>query len=191
MSYSLDPIVVDATAFVGDPRTWLAAQARAHSLRWALIHADDGVNWGELRDDGLHLSYDAFPNHAPKLHARTLLRARLFSATGELLLWRTASRWQARLVNGQGEPKLTQQHILWGDQVEDTKDGFALLCEGREGLRHAVPLPLANLDKEKGERVVLEVQRSADVDTDKQAYIKLSWISSLTTHAFAVVNPSK
>ncbi|HOK59107.1 MAG TPA: CRISPR-associated protein Csx19 [Methanothrix sp.] len=130
--------------FASEPVSGLAELARDYNLRWLLAHADDGVIWGELRDDGLHLSSNAFNKISPPLRAETLQQARLFGPQAEILVWKDNATWRGRLIQdgaGKAEDTFDEMHLLWGTEVEERQDGFTLLREGREGLRHAPPLP--------------------------------------------------
>ncbi|MEJ5346112.1 MAG: CRISPR-associated protein Csx19 [Chloroflexus sp.] len=158
-------------------QSWLDAQARIYQLNWLLAHADDGVIWGKLRNDGLHLSGDAFPDISPPLRAVTLQQVRLFGSAAELLLWRDGSIWQTRVIqDGAGEPceYYDESHLLWGDRVEERKDGFLLLRQGSEGLRHTPPLPqVAQLPAQ------LRVRHYLAYDADGQAYVAFSRLIAL------------
>lgn len=59
--------------FQEDPVDWLTRQAQDHDLQWVLVHAYDGVIWGELRGDVIHWST---PFVGPVLRAKTLLKDR-------------------------------------------------------------------------------------------------------------------
>jgi CRISPR-associated protein (TIGR03984 family) len=142
----------------GDLVEWLAAQARAHGLRWLLAHTRGGPSWGELRADGLHLSSDAaaFPRAGLELSSDTLRRCRLFGPAGELLVWRgpdvgagspsRAEGLRARLLRdddtGDDIMYLSEPYLLsgWGDTA---RDGFVELVEGEQGTVHTPPLPAA------------------------------------------------
>lgn len=148
-SYSVSPVAID-DGFVSDPKKWLTRQAVANGLTTLLAHADDGVIWGQLESGGrLALSHDAFPDVSPPLRAITLQQARLFSEQAELLVWRDGDGgWRTRLLKDDGGPKhdawcFDETHLQWGDHQEGEADGFTLVAEGQEGLRHAVPLPAA------------------------------------------------
>lgn len=163
-------------------QSWLDAQARTYQLNWLLAHADDGVIWGELRNDGLHLSGDAFPDISPRLRAVTLQQVRLFGSAAELLLWRDGSIWQSQVIQGRviqdgaGEPceYYDESHLLWGDRVEEQKDGFLLLRQGSEGLCHTPPLPqTAQLPAQ------LLVRHYLAYDADGQAYVAFSRLIAL------------
>jgi CRISPR-associated protein (TIGR03984 family) len=168
-------------------REWLAAQAQARQLRWLLAHATDGVIWGEWRDGALALSQDAFGDVNPavtaQLREETLIQARLFGEAGQLLIWRADGAW--RMVfdssakdakSGDGIPLTRdEEHLLWGDEVEQEKGGFILLREGREGLRHAPPM----LVPAKKRRAALTVRHTLDYDEDGQVFIARSRLVAL------------
>jgi len=163
--------------FESEPAPTLAEQARAYGLRWLLAHADDGVIWGELRADGLHLSGNAFPKFSPPLRAVTLQQVRLFGPDAELLLWKYDATWQTRLIqDGAGEngEYYDEPHLLWGNRAEQQQDGFVLLREGKEGLHHAPPLP-------QGVHLParLQVRHYLAYDPDGQAYIAYSRLVAL------------
>ncbi len=146
-SYSVTPVEVDAE-FANDPSAWLAKKAVAHGLTTLLAHADDGVIWGRVTDGRLALSGNAFPGVSPPLQAVTLQQARLFGEQAELLVWRGGEgNWHGRLLDDNGTGRsgwcFDEAQLQWGDHQEEEKDGFTLVAEGQEGLRHAVPLPAA------------------------------------------------
>ncbi|WP_297029166.1 CRISPR-associated protein Csx19 [Thermogutta sp.] len=133
---------------ISDVKVWLQTQAVQHNLRWLLAHADDGVIWGELRNGQLVTSESVAPEVSPPLRAETLQQVRLFATRAELLLWRDGdNRWHARLIRdaGHGEkPTFTdaidEPQILWGTDPQPLANGFTLMSDGAQGLRHAVPL---------------------------------------------------
>jgi CRISPR-associated protein (TIGR03984 family) len=144
-SYSIAPVDV-GDAFLTDESGWLAGQAQAHRLTTLLAHAHDGVIWGQLAAGKLLLSHDVFPNVSPELRSQTLQQLRLFGEDAELLVWRDGDgQWRARLLSdeGTGRPgwRFDESQLLWGDHREKEKQGFTLVAEGRQGLRHAVPTP--------------------------------------------------
>jgi len=170
-THRVEPVSLPSD-FAADPAAVLAEQARAHGLCWLLAHADDGVIWGEVRADGLHLSGDVFPRISPPLRAVTLQQARLFGPDAELLVWRRDAGWQARLIQdgvGEGGEYYDEAHLLWGDRQEERQDGFVLLRQGQEGLRHAPPL---SADAQLPAR--LQVRHYLAYDPDGQAYIAYS-----------------
>jgi CRISPR-associated protein (TIGR03984 family) len=127
-----------------DLHAWLTEQAQQYQLPWLLAYADDGVIWGELRDDGhLHLSCAAFPQSALHLRWITLQQCRLFGPPGELLLWPGPQGRQARLrLDSHGETitYIDEEQLLWGHSVNGQQNGFMLLVEGAQGISHAPPI---------------------------------------------------
>ena len=167
LKYKILPLSVPAD-FGGNITAWFEEQAKAHDLRWLLVHADDGVIWGELRNDKIHLSSKLF---GPALRAKPLQMARLFGTNGELFIWRTDySSWQARLVldiHGQEIEYFDENMLLWGTRLENSNDDFFLWKHGSEGLRHAPPV-------DSSRDLKLKVRHYIDYDKDGQAYIKYS-----------------
>lgn len=149
---------VPADGVVSDPRGWLAAAGRAHGLRWLLVHADDGVIWGQCLSDDAVAPRLALQAALPTLRPETLQMARLFGPDAELLLWRDGGgAWHARLlrdVAGDGistfQESFDEEQILWGDhgRVSGESDGvtFVEMSDGAQGLRHTVPLADASGD---------------------------------------------
>jgi len=171
---------------------WLAQQGAAQGCRWLLAHAYDGVIWGEWRADGLHQSGSAFGTVSPLLNPETLLEARVFGPSGELHIWRTETGWRARCIqDGRGaeqRKRFDEPHLLWGTElaVEPSQavvDGFVLVQEGEEGLRHAPPLGQAFADTANEQsawrRPTLTVRHYIDYDADGQASIAFSRLMSL------------
>lgn len=143
----------------GDPLVaWLEEQASGKGLRWLLAHADDGVIWGKVDGGRLVTAKHAARGHpeaeaiCPELRKETLQQARLFGAGGEIHLWRDGGAgWRARFIRDarEGEPAKWEEvydepQLLWGgtEGAISLADGFTLVCEGSQGLRHALPLPL-------------------------------------------------
>lgn len=136
---------------------WLEQQAATHGLRWLLAHADDGVVWGRVDKDAanktaqLKTSDSVAPDVSPHLRLRTLQAARLFSSEAELLLWRDGdNHFQARLISDVATPDegdwteaFDERQMLWGTHGESKAEGFTLLRDGAQGLRHAVPVAVA------------------------------------------------
>ena len=144
------PAVVESIAVesISDVKAWLQTQAIRHKLKWLLAHADDGVIWGEVRNGQLVTSDSLAPEVSPPLRAETLQQVRLFATRAELLLWRDGdNQWHARLIRdpGHGEkPTFTdaidEPQILWGTDPQPLANGFTLMSDGAQGLRHAIPL---------------------------------------------------
>ena len=146
-----------------DLKTWLVERAKIRNVTLLLAHADDGVIWGRVDASKLVTARDVFGGDLfPELSLGTLQLARLFSAAGEVLLWRVDEGWQARWVTDvkDGNGYYDESQMLWGTQLGAAKSGFTWVHEGRQGLRHAVPIELpagafdANGDSRPGRLVV-------------------------------------
>ena len=156
-----------------DLATWVLEQADELKLGTLLAHADDGVIWGQVRDDGLHLSSQYFPQVSPPLRAATLQEARLFGPSGELYVWRDEEGgWGARLVGdgaGQEAETFDEYHMLWGTRRDDEEGGFTLVRDGERGQRHAPPLGTDKLsfDQRRQRRPLrLQVRHYLALDED-------------------------
>ncbi len=148
-SCTVEPVMLPT-----DLRAWLHARTTALGLRWLLAHTDSGVIWGELRNNELTLSSDAFPRRGLSLRGETLQQARLFGAAGELLLWRGPDeQWHATTRHdGEGEAGeyFDEDYVLWGFKEEQPpRGGFCELREGAEGIIHAPPLQHTPSDKQR------------------------------------------
>ena len=179
IKYSIQEVSIH-TDFNDDIKSWLEEKAKVNGLRWLLAHADDGVVWGEVCDDGLHLSNCLF---GPDLRSETLQMARLFGETGELYLWRADGGWRSRLLK-EGEGKENEYYdesqLLWGTEIEDEEDGFILLQQGAEGLRHAPPIHRDNLKLPLNDTPLqLNIRHFVEYDEDGQAYAKFSRLISV------------
>jgi CRISPR-associated protein (TIGR03984 family) len=181
---SIRQAVLDISFNVGDDlKNWLVEQAVKCNLRWFLAHADDGVIWGAMIGDVLHLSSDVFAQISPPLRLETLQQARFFGPEGELLLWQGENEWWARMVKeGEGETieAFDEQYLLWGTHLEDCQGHFALLRQGAEGLYHAPPI---QSQADSGGKLVntpyLIVRHVLDYESDGQARIALSRLVSV------------
>jgi hypothetical protein len=182
LPYQLTGIPVDGD-FTTRPADWIVAQARKFGLRYLLAHADDGVIWGRIDGDGLHTSHGIAPT-SPPLRASTLQQARIFGLPGEVLLWRDDDCWHARLViNIPGDDYIIDEdQILWGDTVETVKDGFTLLHEGAQGMRHAVPIVIT-AEQLKHHQLRLRVRHYITENEDGEAIITLSRLIQLLPEA--------
>lgn len=160
--------------FTHDMRRWLAEKARQLDLHYLLAHADDGVIWGWLDNEGqLITSAQVFPNDVNvELRTRTLQQLRLFAPAGELLIWRESKdAFSARLIaDGADRPEesFEETHWLWGEGAQ-SNGHFTLMHEGREGLQHAPPVEHA----EDG-RAGLVVRHYIEYDEVGQAYVSCS-----------------
>jgi CRISPR-associated protein (TIGR03984 family) len=146
---------VEMDGFAAEPVKWLVEQMRSHDLKltYLLAHTSDGVIWGRFDDGELVTSHDvAPPQYSPPFQVETLLTARVFAPTGELLVWRDEDgEWAARLIAEKQLADATtgwnsafeEQQIVLGTKTDSLKRGFTLMSEGAQGLFHAVPLELS------------------------------------------------
>lgn len=192
-----EKIPSDFAADEGQPLVRLAAEhLGAGSLRYALIHLDDGVLWGIVADGKLSVP-DAHEHWTPPLRTVTVQQCRLFGDQGELFIWREAEgRWRGRVVKEEGETAvalLDEPQILYGDTAHDgspdhklppppQKDGFTAIYEFKKGtgIRQIVPLAVADA-LAKGERVILTVRHYLKPDEDGQAKFFCSRLQSIQT----------
>ncbi len=162
---------IDTTG-IADVRSWLREMAGQYKLNWLLAHADDGVIWGENRADALVTSHEAAPDTSPPLRTATLQQARLFSISGELLLWRDDDGdWKASLIREARsnerpdyEESIDEWRILWGTEACPAVNGFSRLNDGGQGLRHAVPIEIAGVFNESGRPLRLQVRHYVTED---------------------------
>lgn len=185
---------VETFTGIEDLPAWLEAQAKAYRMAapcYLLAHANDGVIWGRLDEDGrLRTSYDALAESEnglslPSLRAETLQQARLFNRQAELYIWRDGDGgWHGRLLERvqEGETAVWSEcfdepQMLWGTHGTHLAHRFTLLEDGAQGLYHAVPVKLAVDDEKSGELQrpsQLLVRHYLDYDEQGQAYIALS-----------------
>lgn len=176
---------LDTTAFLSDPVGWFQNYPSIDDTVWFLAHADDGVIWGRIRNGQLVISSNIFPNISPPLRTETLQQARLFGEQAEIRVWRDRYNLQAcRLQDHHDEnaEAFDEEHILWGTRVETRQDGFTLVAEGRQGLRHAVPIDLADDNfsvNQQKHPLRLGLRHYLAYDRQGQAYVKLSRLVSL------------
>lgn len=164
--------------------TWLLSQARDRGLATLLAHADDGLIWGEVRHDGLHLSSAAFSQVSPPLRTKTLQQLWLFGPSADLSVWRAADgEWQARLIQdgvGQACQTFDEYQMLWGTRSEGERDGFTLLVDGQLGNRHAPPVPEDRLAFGRdGSRRPLRLQVRHYLHTDPETGLMSVYLSRL------------
>jgi len=178
MSLSIPPEITIDASFLDAPANWLLAQARQYKLRYMLAHADDGVIWGRIDGDAPVTSHGIAP-HSPKLRSVTLRQCRLFDVTGELLLWRDADRWHARFAGDNvASDYIDEDQILWGTDAEAPINGFTLVTEGAQGMRHAVPI-IVTKEQLEGRQLRLRVRHYIDYNDDGEAQITLSRLVQL------------
>lgn len=165
-------------------KSWLEKQAEDNQLKYLLAHADDGVIWGHF-NKGYHLitANSVFPQ-LPKLHPDTLQQCRIFGENSEVMIWKIDGGFKARLIQDDNLNKddydyILENQILWGTQKEQEKDGFTLVSDEKQGLRHAVPLTDINFNN--NERPLrLTVHHYIDEDDSGVTRIYLSRLVNLT-----------
>ncbi len=111
-----------------------------------LAHLDSGVRWGSCKEGKLVLAPD-FPDHKQPVFIMTALQQlRVFNSQSELFLWRKNSAqfgWRKTTdVPGESAEYFDEDTLLWGTHIEDHLDGFTLLREGAQGMRHTPPLSM-------------------------------------------------
>jgi len=163
---ALDDLPGDQAAL----QRWLDAQATAHQLNYALVHADDGVIWGRFEKGAWLWSCNAFPEISPPLRWDTLQQARLFGSTSEVFVWRENGALRGRVIvdSDAGEREcFDEPQLLWGRREGDSKDGFELMREGAQGLLHAPPAQIARAS-------ALMTRNYIDYDEDGHAVVTAS-----------------
>jgi len=158
---------------------WLSQQFQKYNFRWLLAHADDGIIWGEMRQDGLHLSNKPFPEVSPSLRLITLKEARLFNENAEMHIWRDGKTWKGTLIkeeDGSVAGCYDESYLLWGTKKGKTEDGFTLVYQGTEGLYHAPPVIIDEGDQFQ---INIKVRHFLDYDPEGQAYVDFSRLVSL------------
>ena len=176
--YTIEPVILPSDI---DQKflAWLSQQFSEYNLRWLLAYADDGVIWGEMRQDGLHLSSESFPEVSPFLRYITLKEARLFNENAEMHLWSDGEIWRGVLVkddNGSEVECYDESYLLWGTDKRKSNDGFTLVYQGSEGLCHALPTSSGEIVRFP---MNIKVRHFIDYDSDGQAYVAFSRLVSL------------
>ncbi len=155
---------------------WLNRQAAQRDLICALAFADDGVIWGRF-DGAWKWSGECF-TISPPLRWNTLLQIRLFGKDTEVFVWRANGKWAGRVIaDGAGDEReyFDESQLLWGAQDGEEKDGFALMRDGGQGLRHTPPFKIANagtlrtrnyLDYDQDGRVKIVASRLVDAEEE-------------------------
>lgn len=176
------PAVFEPVAVNGiekDVKAWLEEMAARYKLKWLLAHADDGVVWGRVENKKIVTAEHLAPDTCPPLRKETLQQARLFAPHAELLLWREEEgHWTARLIsdakNGEKpcwEEAIDEAQILWGTCAEPLSEGFTLMKDGTQGLRHAVPLALRG--KFENEKRPLRLQVRHYIAEDEVGFTRI------------------
>ncbi|KKD34767.1 MAG: CRISPR-associated protein Csx19 [Limnoraphis robusta] len=179
------------TEIIVDTQTlysWLQDKAKEQELKYLLAHADDGVIWGKFDQDGNLItanpskelfpnSEELFPKHnLPVLRSQTLQQCRAFGENAEVMLWKVGDHFKARLIKDDNNPEHLpdENQILWGTQPEGEKNGFTLVSDGSQGLKHAVPLTDITFQGKDYRPLRLKVRHYIDDDQSGVARIYLS-----------------
>lgn len=153
---------------------WLNRQAAQYALKFALAFADDGVIWGRF-DGTWKWSGESFPV-SPPLRWNTLQQIRLFGKDAEVFVWRANGKWAGRVIAdsaGKVREYLDESQLLWGAKDGEEKDGFVLMRDSGQGLRHTPPIKIANegklltrnyLDYDQDGRVKIIASRLVDAE---------------------------
>lgn len=156
---------------LGNPRAWLEQKNRAEKIgaKFLLAHAEDGVIWGKFDENGnLITSFEASKDAKAEdvkgwgraqLRQETLWQARIFGDDAELFLWRDGDGlFHARVIaegNAQAaeggmsfQDAFDEPQILWGTDTKELSDGFTLMTDGAQGMRHAAPIKVTSVPDE-------------------------------------------
>lgn len=156
-------------------KDWLDQLATGHGLRYALIHADDGVIWGEHGNAGWAWSGGEQAVLSPPLRRQTILQMRIFGEQSEALAWREGPALKGRIITDRivkkGQPCFDEQQILWG-RPEGEKEGeamtrFTVMREGQQAMLHAPPAAIAKAG-------ALVTRNYIGYDDDGCAFVKAS-----------------
>lgn len=168
---------------------WLKQQAEQYQLTYLLAHADDGVIWGKFQNGKLITTTEPvklFPEcDFPTLRKETLQQCRIFGDKSEVMIWKTDGGFKARLIQDEHlieDDYITESQILWGTHGKHHENGFTLLWDVSQGLKHAVPLREIGLEKNGNlkNKVRLIVRHYIDFDDSGVARIYLSRLVDLT-----------
>lgn len=145
--WSIEPL--DCSSLPVDVQGWAVSVGKKLSYpAWLLAFTLQGTAWGKLQAGILHLAADLYPSQVLDPSTSNLQEVYIFSKTGQGHAWLAGQNWQgALLLDGstlgaqpvQGEC-FDQELFLWGSWLDDWKENFALLREGAQGMRQAVPL---------------------------------------------------
>jgi CRISPR-associated protein (TIGR03984 family) len=174
------PLLPDEKAL----KLWIEKQQTTYKLQYLLAHAEDGVIWGRF-ENNLLVTAECLWNQSPPLQPSTLQQCRIFGNEAEVMLWRQEKGWQARVIQDAPEADcMIEKQMLWGNQIEKTGEGFTLLTDGQQGLRHAVPITGISGDPKKSKSaprlVYLHVKHYVDYDTAGIAFIRWSRLFDVT-----------
>jgi CRISPR-associated protein (TIGR03984 family) len=172
-------------------KRWIEEQREKYDLQYLIAHAEDGVIWGRFQESELVTAeslWVKFP--IPSLQPISLQQCRIFGKDAEVMLWRQDRGWQARVIQEAQEAHcIIEEQMLWGDTVEKVDNGFTLLTDGQQGLRHALPITGIRENQSRTEpsqkqakrHTRLHVKHYIDYDNAGIALIYYSRLFDLTT----------
>jgi len=167
---------LDMEGFDADPSMWFQNQPCVGAKSWFLAHADDGIIWGRLQDGHLVTSNSAFPNISPPLRSITLQQARIFGHKAEVRVWRWGNKFEACRLEDHFEndaEAYDEDYLLWGTHPDEKINGFTLVSDGNQGLKHAVPFDVDETAFKSNHPLRLQVRHYLAYD-EGQARIALS-----------------
>ncbi len=168
-------------------KQWIEDQHKAYELQYLLAHAEDGVIWGRFEKSQLITAECLWPQ-SPLLQPSTLQQCRIFGKNAEVMLWRKDNGWQARVIqdkNMKQADHIVEKQMLWGSWIKKTGQGFTLLVDGQQGLKHAVPITVIITDQSQKKTtplklVCLNVKHYIKYDDVGIAFIYRSRLLDLT-----------
>jgi CRISPR-associated protein (TIGR03984 family) len=166
---------------------WLETHAQQYQLPYLLAHADDGVIWGHFHQGHLCTS-DQVLKESPPLRIETLQQCRIFGPSGEILLWKVSDAWKAGLVTNPNAERIEEKQLLLGTHGEiHPSEGFTVLWDGAQGLKHAVPFTQIQLQENQklAQSLHLVVHHYIDYDEAGVARVALSRLVDFTTDSTA------
>lgn len=177
--------------FADSEGVWLAQQAvkllSKDKSGYLLIHADDGVLWGYIKDNQVIVPTS---DVVPILRSATIQQCRIFGQSGELFIWRESEGiWRGRLLieNSSDYEIIEEEQILWGNRAKKAVAGFTEIYEDGLGMRQFVPLHVEPEDfgRQNRQRVTLTVCHYMSEDSDGQARIMCSRLKKIALRRFA------
>jgi len=179
LAYTITPCTYNPEVD-SDLKDWLTKKAESlGSPVWMLAFADDGVLWGKLNDQKILLT-------SGSLNWIKLQTLHLFGKLGEFRLWRVGQQFAgclildcAGLADSENEPWFDRGYVLWGTQVDIPGDDFSVISDGRQGLRHAVPLRLNKQTRLSSHPLRILIRNYLAEDQDGQVYVCCSRLLSV------------
>jgi CRISPR-associated protein (TIGR03984 family) len=170
-------------------KQWIEVQQEKYQLKYLLAHAEDGIIWGKF-EGGKLVTAEQLWDRSPRLQPDSLQQCRIFGEKAEVMLWRREGGWQARVIRENQhniDCLIIEKQMLWGNKIEKRDNGFTLLTDGQQGLRHAVPITGVSIDqgkpisKSSPRLVYLHIKHYIEYDHVGIAFIRYSRLFDLTT----------